>query len=44
MANTEKHDTHHKALTLNLAASTFGRLARPLKSNLGWGGWPGLCR
>jgi hypothetical protein len=27
MANTEKLDTHHKALTLNLAASTFGSFA-----------------
>ena len=28
MANTEKLDTHHKALTLNLAASTFGSFAQ----------------
>jgi hypothetical protein len=27
MANTKKLDTHHKALTLNLAASTFGSFA-----------------
>src|SRR4029077_19915708 len=27
MANTEQLDTHHKALTLNLAASTFGSFA-----------------
>src|SRR5271163_1611813 len=27
MPSTQKHDTHHKALTLNLAASTFGSFA-----------------